>query len=286
MPELPEVEILCRRLSERLAGETLERAELASVSALKTFDPPLEALVGSQLTGAERRGKYVCVAGDGPYLVVHLARSGWVRWHRSVPASRLSHGRSPIALRVRLLSGAGFDLTEMATEKRLGIWVASSPEDVEGVASLGVDPLAPEFTEELLARLLAGEKGDLKHALSRQSLVAGLGNAYSDEALHAARLSPFKSAAKLSAEETHRLHGAITATLAEALERAALLDMDELKDSKRSFLRVHGRTGTPCPACGDTVREVSFASRSLQYCPTCQTGGKVLADRRLSRLLR
>jgi len=293
VPELPEVEILCRRLEERCAGLVVERAELGSISALKTFDPPLAALVGRRVEGCRRRGKYICIGSTGPagprgglFLVLHLARGGWLKWRQQLPPAPVRPGRGPLALRVGLEGGAGFDVTEMGTEKRLAIWVVRDPESIDSLATLGPEPLEAGFTAERLAALLGEEKGDLKHALARQSLIAGVGNAYSDEALHAARLSPFKPAAKLSPEELERLHGALVGVLTEAIERSGSLELDELKDGKRQGMRVHGRTGLACPVCGDTVREVSFATRSLQYCPTCQTGGRPLADRRLSRLLK
>jgi formamidopyrimidine-DNA glycosylase len=304
MPELPEVEILCRRLDERCAGRQVDRLELASISALKTFDPPLSSLAGHVIESCSRRGKYVCFKlrfGDGPspttgggehgpragttWLVIHLARGGWIKWRRQLAAAARP-GKGPLALRVGLVGGEGFDVTEMGTEKRLAVWAVGSPDEIEGVATLGPEPLEEGCSLERLGAILSAEKGDLKHVLSRQSIIAGVGNAYSDEALHAARLSPFKQAARLSPAELERLHAGLNLVLSEAVERAAPLDLDELKDGKRQGMRVHGRAGLACPVCGDTVREVSFATRSLQYCPTCQTGGKPLADRRLSRLLK
>jgi len=286
VPELPEVEALTAGLSRRTVGRRIDRCRLASFSALKTVDPPLEELVGRVVAGVERRGKFVCVDTDGLWLVAHLARGGWVRWHEVLAATAIKPGRSPIALRVGLDDGAGFDFTEMGTEKRLALWVVHSPEEVGPLAELGVDPLSPEFTVERLSELLGAASATVKNALTSQSLIAGVGNAYSDEALHAARLSPFKPAGKLTDDELARLHAAIVGVLSDAVERSLGLPAKGLKAEKRSGLAVHGRTGLPCPVCGDTVREVSFATRSLQYCPTCQTGGKPLADRRLSRLLK
>jgi formamidopyrimidine-DNA glycosylase len=179
--------------------------------------------------------------------------------------------------------GAGFDLTEQGTEKRLALWVVRSPDDVEGIARLGPDPLDPAFD---LAPLLAGSTSQIKKVLTDQSVIAGIGNAYSDEALHIARLSPFRKAGALSPVEVETLQAAIVSVLTDAVERSAGLPAAGLKSEKRSGMRVHGRAGEACPECGDTVREVSFATTSLQYCPTCQTGGKPLADRRLSRLLK
>jgi formamidopyrimidine-DNA glycosylase len=286
MPELPEVEALARSLGESAAGAVIQRVELAAVSALKTAVPPLDALVGRTVAGTGRRGKFLLVDTDGLFLVLHLARAGWVRWKEALPPAPARPGKGPLALRVRLEGGAGFDVTEAGTEKRLAAYVVTAPEDVEGIARLGPDPLSPSFDAACLASLLAGRNTQLKGALTDQSLIAGVGNAYSDEALHAARLSPFKPVSRLTPEEVERLHSALVGVLSEALHRAAGVASSGLKAEKRSGMRVHGRTGQPCPVCGDTIREVSFATTSLQYCPTCQTGGKPLADRRLSRLLK
>lgn len=285
MPELPEVEVLCRRLDERLSQKRFERLELASIAALKTFDPPLSALLHRPVEQVARRGKFVCIGVESDWLVLNLARSGWLRW-REKEQARSRPSRGPLALRARLAQGGGFDVTEAATEKRLAIWVVHELSAIEPLASLGPEPLESSFTLSLFKELLAAEKGDLKHALSRQSLIAGVGNAYSDEALHAARLSPFKQAAKLTEAEVSSLYDALRRVLEEAITRAEHLELDELKDDKRAGMAVHGRTGQPCPVCGDTIAEVSFSTRSLQYCPTCQTGGRKLADRRLSRLLK
>jgi formamidopyrimidine-DNA glycosylase len=286
VPELPEVESLALFLTTRIEGRTVTRAELASLSALKTYDPPLSAVVGSTVTGVGRTGKYLLinVTGAAPLIVaLHLARGGWVQWRETLTPNRPKPGKGPLALRVGLDDGSGFDVTEQGTEKRLAIWVVHDPAEIEGVARLGPDPLDAGFE---LGPVLEGRRAQLKGVLTDQSVIAGIGNAYSDEALHIARLSPFKMAATLTAEEVARLQAAITLVLSDAVERSRDLPAAGLKAEKRSGMRVHGRTGEPCPECGDTVREVSFATTSLQYCPTCQTGGKPLADRRLSRLLK
>lgn len=287
MPELPEVEALARYLTEQAADRVIDRAELAAISALKTFDPPLEAIVGRRLHAVGRRGKYLLLdTGRDLLVAVHLARGGWVHWKESLPPARAKPGRGPLALRVGFAGGSGFDLTEMGTEKRLSVWVVRHPEDVAHIATLGPDPLDPSFDADALAGLLSGVKAQIKGVLTDQRLLAGVGNAYSDEALHAARLSPFKTAASLTPAEVNRLYEALVEVLSEAVTRSAGLPAAGLKGEKRSGLRVYGRTGEACPVCGDTVREVAFATKSLQYCATCQTGGKPLADRRLSRLLK
>lgn len=291
MPELPEVEALAGFLTDRLVGRTIERILPAAVSVLKTYDPPPSTLEGREVTAVRRYGKFLALAtgeneGGGPHLVFHLARAGWLRWHDTLPATPPRPGKGPLALRVRLADGAGFDLTEAGTHKRLAVYCVHAPEDVPGVARLGPDPLAPGFTPDALAGLLRGERRQIKGVLRDQSVIAGIGNAYSDEILHAARMSPFKLAASLTDDERATLYEALETTLREAVERSRGHVAADLKAEKKTGLRVHGRTGQPCPVCGDTIREVSYRDSSLQYCPTCQTGGKPLADRRLSRLLK
>ncbi len=287
MPELPEVEALKDFLTEHLAGHEIVRVLPVAISVLKTYDPPLTAVEGREVTAVRRYGKFLGLETDGgPHLVTHLARAGWLQWKDRLPSGPPRPGKGPLALRVALENGAGFDLTEAGTQKRLAVYVVADPQEVPGVARLGPDPLADDFDERRLADLLAGERRRLKGALRDQGLIAGVGNAYSDEILHAARMSPFELAASLTPQETTRLYEALRTTLTEAVERSRGVAAGRLKSEKKSGLRVHGRTGEPCPVCGDTVREVSFSDSSLQYCPTCQTGGKPLADRRLSRLLK
>jgi formamidopyrimidine-DNA glycosylase len=286
VPELPEVEALSHFLDDHVRGRTVEAVQLLSFAALKTFDPPLDAVRGVPLLGCTRRGKFLALQAETLYLVAHLARAGWVRWRPGLELKPGKLGRGPVALRLRLDDGNGMELTEQGTEKRLAIYVVRALDDVPGIAGLGVDPFSDAFTATSLAALLASESGQLKHALTDQRLIAGVGNAYSDEALHVARLSPFRRASGLDAAELERLHAAVLDVLRDALSRSDGLPLTGLKSEKKTGLRVHGRTGEPCPVCGDTVREVAFATRSLQYCPTCQTGGRVLADRRLSRLLK
>ncbi|WP_046727874.1 Fpg/Nei family DNA glycosylase [Streptomyces humi] len=287
MPELPEVEALREFLTEHLVGHEVIRVLPVAVSVLKTYDPPATAFEGSEVVAVRRHGKFLDIEGDGGLrLVIHLARAGWLQWKDRLPDGLPRPGKGPLALRAALETGAGFDLTEAGTQKKLAVYVVREPLEVPGIARLGPDPLAADFDEARLAALLKGERRQLKGALRDQSLIAGVGNAYSDEILHAARMSPFKLAASLTPEETHGLYEALRGTLTEAVERSHGLAAGRLKAEKKSGLRVHGRTGEACPVCGDTVREVSFSDSSLQYCPTCQTGGKPLADRRMSRLLR
>ncbi|MFD5866556.1 Fpg/Nei family DNA glycosylase [Agromyces sp. NPDC127015] len=286
MPELPEVQALVAFLDERLTGRAFASLRVAAISALKTFDPPLSALEGERIDGVHRHGKFVDVETGGAHLVFHLARAGWLRWYDEVPKTPVKPGRSPLALRVRLEDGAGFDLTEAGTKKSLAVYVVRDVADVPGIERLGPDPTAADFTLDDFAGILAGRRTQIKGLLRDQSVFAGIGNAYSDEILHAAKLSPYLLAAKLTPEQTEVLYRAMRDTLAEAAAVASGRPPAELKDAKRRAMRVHGRTGETCEVCGDTIRQVIFADSTFQYCPTCQTGGKPLADRVLSRLVK
>ncbi|WNI15238.1 Fpg/Nei family DNA glycosylase [Actinacidiphila sp. ITFR-21] len=288
MPELPEVEALRGFLVEHAVGRRVERVYPVAVHALKTYEPAVTAFEGRTFDGVERYGKFLGLRAGELYLVMHLARAGWVRWSEKLAAGPPRPGKGPLALRVRLTEPAdtGFDVTEAGTQKRLAVHVVRDPREVPGVARLGPDPFDESFTLAVFSALLEGERRQIKGVLRDQGVIAGIGNAYSDEILHAARMSPFKLAARLGGEEVAGLYEALGTTLREAVERSRGLPLKELKAEKKSGLRVHGRKGEPCPVCGDTIREVSFSDSALQYCPTCQTGGKPLADRRMSRLLK
>ncbi|MCP2169074.1 DNA-formamidopyrimidine glycosylase family protein [Goodfellowiella coeruleoviolacea] len=287
MPELPEVEALAHHLRENAVGRTVTRVDLASLTVLKTVQPPWTELHGRAVTDADRHGKFLDVVLGDLHLIVHLARAGWLRWSDTLAATPPRQGRGPLAMRVHLGSpgeGPGFDLTEAGTKKDLAVWVVAEPTEVAGIARLGPDALTVD--RAALAALFAGRTERLKTALTDQSLIAGVGNAYSDEIMHTARLSPYATVGKLDADALDRLAEAVHAVLVAAVRRSVGQHAARLKGEKRAGLRVHGRTGLPCPVCGDLVREVSFADRSFQYCPTCQTGGRLLADRRMSRLLK
>lgn len=296
MPELPEVQALAEFLDARTSGHRVVAADVAAIAALKTFDPPVTALVGQEVRGVARHGKWLDLTagpdGDQVHLLFHLSRGGWVRWSDQAPTTPVrprmggSSRGSALALRVRLDDGAGFDLTEAGTRKRLAVHVVRDPREVEQVATLGVDPLSDDFTPEALATLMQERNQQVKGLLRDQRAIAGIGNAYSDEILHVAKVSPFKLTRSFTPQEVAALHDAVATTLRDAVAASSGKPAKELKDAKRAGMRVHGRTGEACPVCGDVVREVSFADRSLQYCATCQTGGQVLADRRMSRLLK
>jgi formamidopyrimidine-DNA glycosylase len=293
MPELPEVEALAQDLRGRLVDRAIARIDLAAFSALKTFDPPLSSLHGTLVEDVTRHGKFLDITASGTHLIVHLARAGWIRWRDEVPALPAKPStKNPLAARIVIDdpdrdANPGLDITEAGTKKSLAIYVVRDPQQVEGIARLGPDPLDESFTIDVLAGILQHEgRKQIKGVLRHQGTIAGIGNAYSDELLHAARMSPYKPASSLDEGEVQTLYDAIRTVIGAAVERSRGLAASELKGEKKSNLAVHGRTGQACPVCGDTVREVSFADSSLQYCPTCQTGGKPLADRRMSRLLK
>jgi formamidopyrimidine-DNA glycosylase len=291
VPELPEVEALAHHLREHAIYRPVARVDVASMSAVKTYRPPVSALAGRVVTGAARYGKFLAVEfADRPddplHLITHLSRAGWMRWHETCAATPPKPGRGPLELRVHLdhVGGPGFDLTEAGTQKRLAVYLVHEPAEVPGIARLGPDALSLSAGE--FAALLAGHTERIKTLLVEQTVLAGVGNAYSDEILHTAKISPYASSGRLKPDQVDALYSALRSVLTDAVERSVGQKAAELKGEKRSGLRVHARTGLPCPVCGDTVREVSFANRSFQYCPGCQTGGKPLADRRLSRLVR
>lgn len=288
MPELPEVEALAQFLRDHAVGAVVGRVDVAALSVLKTFDPPITSLQGRNVTGADRFGKHLALDCDGLWLIAHLSRGGWLRWIDNPGSAPPKPGKGPLAVRVHFFTPDGetpaFDLTEAGTKKRLAVWVVTDPLLVPGIARLGPDAL--EVTRPQFGEILAGTTSRIKTALVDQSLLAGIGNAYSDEILHAARLSPFATTSKLAPDEVDGLYDAMRAELSDAVERSVGQEAARLKGEKRAGMTVHARTGMPCPVCGDTVREVAYAERSFQYCPTCQTGGKILADRRMSRLLK
>jgi len=288
VPELPEVEALALDLRGRFADRAIAKVYIVAFSALKTFDPPVTALEGGFVDDVTRHGKFLDISAGGLHLVFHLARAGWIRWRDELPpVPPRPSNKSPLAVRVILDDDTGVDVTEAGTKKSLAAYVVRQPSDVPGIASLGPDPLADEFGVDTFAGILTkAGRAQVKGVLRHQGTIAGIGNAYSDEVLHAARMSPFKPASSLTDDEVQTLYDAIRNVIGAAVDRSRGLAASELKGEKKSHLAVHGKAGAECPVCGDTVREVSFADSSLQYCPTCQTGGKPLADRRMSRLLK
>jgi len=288
VPELPEVAALASDLRQRLDGRAIARIDIAAFSCLKTYDPPITALNGGFVDNVSRHGKFLDIEASGVHLIIHLARAGWIRWMDEAPKlPARPNSKSPLAARILLDNDAAINTTEAGTKKSLALYVVRDPADVPGIAALGPDPLDSSFTREVLQGILeASGRAQIKGVLRMQSNIAGIGNAYSDEILHAAKMSPFKPSNGLSEDELDGLYSAVRTVLDDALTRADGMAATELKSEKKRSMAVHGRTGEKCPVCGDVVREVSFADSSLQYCATCQTGGKPLADRRMSKLLK
>jgi formamidopyrimidine-DNA glycosylase len=285
MPELPEVETLTRAFDAALRRRRVDSVAVRSIAALKTHDPAPAALVGLRVSGTRRWGKFIDMEIPPYHLIIHLARAGWLRLRRQPTQTRSAMG-GPLALVLTFDDGSALEATEQGTEKRLAVYVVTEPADVPGIARLGIDALDEALTMSKLGEILRGQPGTLKNVLADQAVIAGIGNAYSDEILHSAKLSPFKRASALSETELKALRAAMREVLTDAVERARAVDITGLKADKKMHMRVHGRAGEKCPVCRDTIREVSLSTRSFQYCPTCQTGGRVYADRRMSRLLR
>lgn len=287
MPELPEVQALAADLGSRLRGRVIDRLQIVAFPALKTYDPPVDALSGERIADVGRHGKFLDISTDGGlHLVVHLARAGWIRWRHAAPQTSGRPGHGPLAARLVLDDGSGFDVTEAGTKKSLAVYVVRAPAEVPGIARLGPDPLDETFTIDVFRRILAAQgRTQLKGVLRDQSLISGIGNAYSDEILHVAKMSPYKPAAMDDADSA-TLYEALRSTLEAAVARADGMPAADLKAEKKTNLRVHGRFGEPCPVCGATIQQVIYSDRTFQYCPTCQTGGKKLSDRVLDRLLR
>jgi formamidopyrimidine-DNA glycosylase len=283
MPELPELDVLAENLRAQLTGTRVRSVRVVSVAALKTFDPPLDSLAGRTIAGAGRRAKYVWLEVEGGLdLVMHLALGG-----------RLSLGPKPASRKVAVLTiefedGRVLSMTEASTQRRAAVWLVPKLDQVPGLWVAGPEPLDPDFTVERLGEILAGGGHTLKGMLTDQRGMSGVGNAWSDEVLHRARLSPFARPQRLSEREVAGLHAALVQVLTEA--RGALAEQVggriEIPRASERLFAVHGRAGAACFVCGDTIRSVWMGERETSYCPTCQTGGRVLADRRRSRFLR
>jgi formamidopyrimidine-DNA glycosylase len=290
VPELPDVTVYIEALTRHVSGHTLQRVRLSSPFVLRTVEPPLDAVSGAAVDHVTRIGKRIVLAfgaaGDERtiYLVVHLMIAGRLRWRP--PGEKLGLGSKILLAAFEFAHGTLY-LTEAGSKKRASIQVVAGPAALAAIDPGGIDPLAsmPAQWREALTR----ENHTLKRALTDPHLVSGIGNAYSDEILHAARLSPLKQTAALSDEEWARLHTAMRATLTAWIERlraAAGGGFPEKVTAFQDAMAVHGRFRQPCPACGSPVQRIVYAANECNYCAACQTGGRLLADRALSRLLR
>ncbi|MDQ0031968.1 DNA-formamidopyrimidine glycosylase family protein [Arthrobacter bambusae] len=288
MPELPEITALADFLDQRLSGSQLTRFMLPSASALKVAVVSPESLVGRTVLSVGRHGKYLAftiksapeaVPAEGPLsLIVSFAKDGWLKFSDTQP------GTSPEGYFAAQLgfSNSGHDyeitLTDDGSWKGLALYIVRQPTEVRGIAELGPDALSPAFDLEEFHRLFT-KRQQVKGLLRDQKRIAGIGNGYSDEILHAAKLSPVAIASRLEPDAVERLFRSMKEILQGAIDELAGKGPSELKPAKKASMRVHGKTGEDCPVCGDTVREIAFVGTSLQYCPTCQTNGEVLAKR-------
>ncbi|HWM15819.1 MAG TPA: DNA-formamidopyrimidine glycosylase family protein [Microbacterium sp.] len=282
MPESPEVQELALFLTAQTKGREVRAADVLLPKALKTQHPTPADLVGRQITGVTRLGKMIDIATTSPdagalHVIVHFGHDGWVLWHDLSPEGTKRTGDATLMARFRLDDGSGFDLTDAGQWKALTVHIVPNPTDVPAVAKLGPDPLAADFDPVEFARILAGRRKQIKALLQDQSAFAGIGNAYSDEILHAAKISPLTHAASLTDEEVSRLAEKTREILVNATAARRGIVPSELRDDKRAALTVHRRTGATCPVCGDTIREFTYSGAAAQYCPTCQTGGAPLA---------
>lgn len=284
MPELPDVVIYLEALERTVVGHDIEGFRVGSPSLLRTYDPPYDAVVGRQVVGVERIGKRLVMSLTGDlHLVIHLMIAGRLQW-KPTPGSAIPR---KVGLAAWDFDHGTLVLTEQGTKKRAGVWVLSGRSQLEAEDRGGVEPLtatATEFREALIR-----ENRTLKRALTDPRLFSGIGNAYSDEILWEARLSPVQRTRQLDAEEVDRLHGAVVTTL----ERWTDLLRREVGDgwptrvtAFRPEMAVHGKYGEPCPRCGRPVQRIVYAANENDYCAGCQTGGRLLADRSLSRILK
>ena len=276
MPESPEVEALARFLADEAAAREIAAVDVLEFRAIKTRDAPPSGLVGRSITGAVRHGKHVELVLDDGSLVVSLGRHGWMRWNDGGSGGQESTADAPPALATIDLSGATLEVTDAGSWVSLGLFVVATADDVPAIAKLGPDPAVGGFTRQEFDGALGGRRKQIKAILQEQESLAGIGNAYSDEILHLARVSPVTHAARLGEDETERLYQATVTTVRDAIAARTGVPIAELKAAKVAAMRVHGRTGETCPVCGDTIRDLTFAGASAQYCPTCQNGGAPL----------
>jgi formamidopyrimidine-DNA glycosylase len=272
MPELPDVELYVESLRTRIAGHTLRNAAIRGPFLLRTVEPPLTALHGHAVSDVRRAGKRIALGFDhGLWLAIHLMIAGRLHWNGK---------RTPLAA-FEFDSGT-LTLTEAGTEHRAQIHILDAPPE-----TIGLEPLAA--SAEAFAATLKSENHTLKRALTDPRLLSGIGNAYSDEILHRARLSPIAMTRKLSPDETARLHAAMREVLNEWVDRLRAQAKGKFPEKVTAFreeMAAHGKYGHPCPRCGARIQRIRYASNETNYCPACQTGGRLLADRALSRLLR
>jgi formamidopyrimidine-DNA glycosylase len=285
MPESPEVQALADELDARLAGRAIREVDVLEFRVNKTRARPLGSTIGERVLGVSRHGKLLDFSLDGSdHLVVSLGRHGWARWGADGTADEgeaASSGEADASAPVTLATigfddGPPLEFTDAGDFVSLGGWVVDQPTEVPAVAKLGPDPALPRFSRAEFDHAFVGRRKQVKAVLQEQESLAGIGNAYSDEILFTAKVSPVVHASTLSGEELDRLFAATVATIRGAVKARRGVPIADLKAAKVASMQVHGRTGEPCPDCGGTVHSFSFASTTAEYCPACQTGGELL----------
>lgn len=277
MPELPDLEILKDILNKRVLGREISSVRALRPGILKTTEPPLETLEGQAITKIRRRGKLlIFTLRPNLHLVSHLMMAG-----RFVLCRSHTHPTKATGLVITFSDGEDLRLIENGPVKLAMVHVVEDPCQVEGIATAGLEPLSPGFSIEALTRMTEGRRRQVKKLLTDQKMIAGIGTAYADEILFAAKISPIRYVNTLARDELTRLHAAIREVLQNAIEQIGLKAGDSLfTDEIRDFLRVHRHAGEPCPICGNKIAEIRYAKKRTYYCPTCQTSGRVLPDRR------
>ncbi|WP_378147632.1 DNA-formamidopyrimidine glycosylase family protein [Cnuibacter sp. UC19_7] len=269
MPESPEVDALAGFLRDHAVGARIDGVELIEFRALKTQARPLEELLGETVTGVRRFGKHLSLDTTGADLVISFGRAGWATW---APAQAAEAADGPPALaRLRFDSGRELAVTDAGAWLSLGLSVVDDPADVSSIANLGPDPSGPDFSQADLDSVLIGRRKQLRALLQEQESLAGIGGAYSDEILFAARLDPLMHAADLTDDERVRLFAATHQVLADAFAACVGVPIDRQKAEKAARMRVHGRTGEPCPGGDGVVADIPGTKGSGQYCPACQS---------------
>ena len=279
MPESPEVEALARFLADEASGREVRGVDVLEFRTVKTRATPPASIIGRTITGARRHGKHVELLLDEASLVVSLGRHGWMRWLDAAPDDEpapLSVDAPPALANFELSGDRGLEVTDAGSWVSLGLFVVGDAADVPAIAKLGPDPADAAFTRDQFDSALGGRRKQIKAILQEQESLAGIGNAYSDEILHLAKVSPVSHAAALDDAEADRLFDATLTTVRGAIEARLGVPIDQLKAHKVAAMRVHGRTGEACPVCGDTIRDLTFSGTSAQYCPTCQNKGMPL----------
>ncbi|QDZ14394.1 DNA-formamidopyrimidine glycosylase family protein [Humibacter ginsenosidimutans] len=289
MPESPEVQALADELDARLRGASLTAVDVLEYQVVKTRSQQPSSLVDARVTAVTRHGKYVDVVFADRHLVVSLGRHGWARWSsvhtrgrdEEADGDKDAGARAPGTAAPALVTlvfddGLGLELTDSGSWVSLATWVVGAPNDVPSVAALGPDPADPTYARADFDRSFAGRRKQLKAILQEQKSIAGIGNAYSDEILYAARLNPVSHASALTADQLERLFRQTVGVIRTAVSARSGIPLDRLKSAKIAAMKVHGKAGEPCPDCDDTIRDFAFAGTTAQYCPACQTDGVIL----------